>query len=369
MNAASILFHDLIVRLKRYVRNPANIVWVIVVPLVIVNIVGFILPNDDGIVAVYVQDKDGGLYSQILVSVLVNEYSATVIDGSLDTQTEIDEIDAKYPGQAKVFIIIPDDFFQYYKKYTTGEEFQAQLTSNNLSFIMDMMKTIDEDYNDGNVHITIRTNTDSSNLGQRALKALNNNLIKQVSPGLTVTLILLIVSSTLVVVIRDERQQRMNDVLRNSRYNKGIQAVSLIIWALLPSAIILVMTFIAMRFILDVSFDSRVIVALFLASTFTVAYGLLVSEIIRNGQAVFAANTSIMLAMLLLCGGIFPKDLLAQRIVDASVYVPVSYIIDIFGCTMGYAGNYDHSVLMASVFIIGMFAVWYVIVKLHERSM
>jgi len=368
MNSASILFHDLIVRWKRLIRNRSNIVWAIVVPLVIVSIAGYILPNDDGIAAVYVQNKDGSLYSEILVGVLVGNYSATVIDRYADTQTAIDEIDAKNPGQIRIIIVIPENFYDYVNKYKSGEEFRVQLTSNDLSFIMDMMKTIDEDYDDGTVHLTVHTNQGSNFVG-KVFKTLNNNIIKQVSPGLTVTLILLIVSGTLVIVLREESQQRLDAIMKNTRYNAGIKLVSLIIWALLPSVIVLIVSFVTLRFFLDVGFDARVIVALFLTSTFAVAYSLLVSEIIRNGQAVFVANTSILFAMLLLCGGIFPKEMLSQSILNVRDYVPVSYFIDMIGCSMGYAGNFDHSVLMASAFIIGMFAVWYAIVKMHERSM
>ena len=64
MAPVDVLLHDLVVRWKRLFRNRANIVWLVAVPLVIVSIVGYILPSDDGIAAVYVQNKDGGFYSQ-----------------------------------------------------------------------------------------------------------------------------------------------------------------------------------------------------------------------------------------------------------------------------------------------------------------
>lgn len=368
MDPLSILVHDLIVRWKRLFRNRANIVWAIAIPLVIVSIVGYILPNDDGIAAVYVQNKDGSLYSQMAVAMLVSDYSATVIDRYADTQTAIDDIDARYPNQTRIIIILPENFGDYVVKYNSGEEFRVQLTDNGLSFVMDTVKTMDEDYDDGTVHLTIHTGT-GSNLIARMFKTLNNNLVKQVSPGLTVTLILLVVSGFTVVVMRDERDHRMDVIMRNTRYNRGIQMVSMIIWALLPSAIVLVSSYIALRLNLDFTFDVNVIAVLILSSTFAVTYGMLISELVRNGQAVFVANTSILFAMLLLCGGIFPKEMLSQRILDASPYVPVSHLIDMMACSMGYGGDFMHSLLMATLFIAGMIVAWYALVRYRERGM
>ena len=360
--------HDLVARWKRLIRNPNNIIWAIIVPIVIVSILGYILPNDDGIAAIYVQNKDGSLYSQMAVSYLVNEYSATVIDKDADTQAAIDEIDAKYPTQARIIIILPENFYQYVNKYKSGEEFEVQLSTNGLSFLMDVVKTIDEDYDDGNVHLTIHTNT-GSNLINRTFRTLNNNLILQVSPGLTVTLMLLITSGITVAVLREEREQRLDAILRNTNYNRGVQALSMVIWALLPSTIVLVITILTFRFFLDLNVDEKIIVSCVLSSTFAVACGALVTEIVRNGQAVFVANTSVLFAMLLLCGGIFPKEMLSQNILTASVYVPVSYLIDITGCSMGFAGDFGHSVLMSVLFIAGMFIAWYALVKVHEHNM
>ena len=360
--------HDLIARWKRLFRNRNNIIWAIIVPIIIVSIVGYILPNDDGIAAVYVQNKDGGLYSDMVVNMLVEDYAATVIDKDADTQAAIDEIDAKNPGQIRIIIVLPENFGDYVKKYKSGEEFRVQLTSNGLSFVMDMMKTMDEDYDDGYAHLTIHTNT-GTNLISRTFKTLNNNLVKQVSPGLTVTLILLIVSGITVAILREEREQRLDVVLRNTRYDRFTQAVSMIIWALLPSLIVLVMTLVTFMFYLDINIDAKMIVALILSSTFAVAFGILMSEVVRNGQSVFVANTSVLFAMLLLCGGIFPKEMLSQNILSASVYVPVSYLIDIMGCSLGYTGDFGHSVLMSILFIAGMFIAWYVLVKVHERNM
>ena len=360
---------DLVARLKRLVRNPANIVWAIVVPVLIVSIMGYILPNDDGIVRVYVQNKDGSIYSMMAVSYLQNEYSATVIDRDEDTRAAIDEIDKKYPDQTRIIIVIPVNFAQYVSKYKSGEEFQAQLTANGLSFVMDIMKTVNEaDYNDGTAHLTVHSKT-GSNIISRTFKTLNNNLILQVSPGLTVTLMLLITSGITTAVLREEREQRVDVILRNTRYNRGTQAVSMVVWALLPSTIALITTIITFSFFLDIHYDARIIVVCILSSSFAVAFAAIVTELVRNGQMVYIANTTLLFAMLLLCGGIFPKEMLSQSILDSSVYVPVSYLIDIAGCSMGFEGDFGHSVLISALFIAGMFFAWYALVKFHESRM
>ena len=230
------------------------------------------------------------------------------------------------------------------------------------------MKTVDEDYDDGLVHLTIHTNT-GSNLINRMFRTLNNNLILQVSPGLTVTLMLLITSGITIVVLREEREQRLDVILSNTRYNRGIQALSMIVWAIFPSTIALITTMITFSFFLDIDYDAGMILVCLLSSSFAVACAALVSEIVRNGQAVFVANTSLLFAMLLLCGGIFPKEMLSQNILDSSVYVPVSYLIDMCGCSMGFEGDFGHSVLMSVLFIAGMFIAWYALVKFHEHNM
>ncbi len=368
MNPLKIFSSDLITRWKRLIRSRNTIVWVIIIPVIIISIIGTILPNDDGLGAVYVQNKDGGLYSTMAVSMLVNDYSAIVIDSEADTKAAIDEICRDNPKQTAVIIIIPDNFSDYVKAYRSGDEFKIQVSEGNMSFVMDTVKAASEDYDDGYAHITLKTNS-GGGLLSKVLKTLNNNLVRQVSPGISVSLIMMIVSGITVAIMRIERESRVDVILRNTNYNKGIQIASMTVWALLPSTIVFIMSYITLLFFIDATFDILIVAGLLLTSTMSVAIGLVMSELIKDGQSMAIANASVIFAMLLLSGGIFPKDMLSERMTDIGSYVPVTYLIDIFRDSMGYGGNFGESVLMSLAFIGMLFGLWYILVNIHERRL
>ena len=369
MSPARRLFHDLFTRWRRLIRNRNTMAWMIIIPIVIISIIGIILPDDDSVCSVYVQNKDSSLYGVILESMLVNDYSAVVIDPGADTAVEIDRIEKENPKQSIIVVVIPEGFSHYVSDYKSGNEFRVQLSDGGISLVMDIMKVVDEDYDDGYAHITVH-NSHRTSLFSDAFRLINSNsnLVKQVYPGIAVSMVLLIVSGITVGVMQTEKESRLDVIFRNTRYNRGIQTVSMVIWALLPSALVFTLSYATICCFQFVEFDPRVIAGLVLVSTMGVSFGMLMSELVKGAQSMAIANASVLFALLLLSGGIFPKNMLSARMSEIGSYVPVTYLIDIIRCSMGYGGDFIRYCLMSILFIGMILAAWYGLVKLHERG-
>ena len=140
MRYLPILAQDLATRIKRLLRNRNTMAWIIIIPIILMCVIGTILPNDESITSIYVQDKDGSLFSILVVNSLVGEYNAKVIPSDADTATYIDSVIDENPKQTSIFIIIPAGFSHYVTDYLLGNPFSVQLSEGGLSFILDIVK-------------------------------------------------------------------------------------------------------------------------------------------------------------------------------------------------------------------------------------
>lgn len=365
MNTADILASDVRVRTRRFFRNRNALIWVIVIPLLITCIVESIMPDAEDIGMVYIQDKDGdSTFAEMVKNRISQDYPVRFVDKTENTAGFIASIKTANQDTFTVVLVIPDDFDYLVLRYMSGLDFETQINADGLSFAADFIRTAEEDFDDGDVHIAVLTPNDGSNPISSGIDALNTDFSGYYSPCIILSLVLMIVSGLTVANIREEKDSGISASLVNSGYAPYIQAASLIIWGFVPSAIVSAIVCSTIFLFDPMVLGWWTVVGIALTSMVAVAFGLFMSELVKNGQSMAIASSSVLLMMMLLSGVLVPTWVLPDILVKISGFVPTSYLLDMFEHTPGASTDLLSDCLFAIGFVVVFFCAW----NLSKRS-
>ena len=359
MSFLNILFLDIKTRTKRIFRNKNAIIWLLIIPILITGIVQSSLPKDTELTTIYIQDRDGhSSYADVLRMVLEEEYNVVEVSKYVDYSKFIEEEKRKQSSRIMIFIVIPDHFDDYVRAYSLTGSFESQVRSGDLSFIAQLSKTSTEDYDDGNIHAeffypNVKTVSDSD------IMSIDDGLNRFYLPGLMCSLILFVTSGLTVGALRFERDSRIDVLLKQVRYNKLLKVLSLMIWGLIPSAIIMVVVYSISYIFIPILPYWYIVIAFFITSIFSTTLGLLVSELVYGNQSMVIANSSIVSCLIFLSGGIIPINFLPKIIASLTQLNPLRYIMGLMHTSISGKGLFLIDVVVPLVAIIAIVLIWY----------
>lgn len=360
MNIVRLISKDATIRTKRLFRNRNTLIWIVIIPIVIAGIVEALIPDTNDVGMIYIQDKDGdSTFADILVNKLSADYPVTLVDKTVDTAQFIEVTKTENPDTFIVVLVIPDNFDYQVLRYMSGMDFEARVNAGGLSFAADFIRAVDEDFDDGVVHLTVLSPDGGIPVSEGGLLAKGNDSISQYCfPSILISLTLLIVSGLTIAYLRDEKESGVSDSMRNSRYSPPIQAVSMIIWGLLPSAVVFVVTYVTICCFNPIVPGWEIIVGFILTSMVAVAFGMLMSELVGSTQSMTIANSAIIMVMLLISGGLIPIWMLPGWMEAIPNYVPMSYLVDSVRCCLGSSSELLKDTVVSIIFTITLITVW-----------
>lgn len=330
----SIILADVSCHLKEMFRNRHLIVWLIVIPLMISGISQLMITSlevDDSVSAtVYLQAKDPSSASVDIVRNGISEYCTLVeIDSSVDTQAFMEEIRSENPSGLTVFLILPVHFDEYVINSIGLGEFEVNVHADGLSYVVDILDSGSDDYNDGKPHIAGLYNSDEYVDKVSDFLHGNVDVHDYYFASTAVSMVLLTVLNLVLDITTEERRRRLDNLFMHSKLNDARKFISTFLWIQPPailSFVVVYLTYGAHHFLIP---DAHLIPAFLAMILFGTAFSLFVSELLYDVSSTTIVSGTILLPILILSGSIIPVQFMSDSLRSVASVIPVSHVTDV----------------------------------------
>lgn len=343
---------------RSYFRNTNSVMWMLVFPLLITSVTGFIFASVDAVdnenPTIYVQDLDDTNVSRRLIEEMLKEYPLTILDSS--------ENPRDYVGNNSncLVLIIPDGFKKNWViDSAISKKYPVVIETTSGSYLCEI-SAIDVSSDDNPTFIVPDYNM-YSDLISDLLGRVTNVYILFFPSVVILCITHVIVNKTISEKIW-MRQSNYNKILTNTNLKKHEWALSQMLWMTVPGMICFAISFIIMSLFENLMFSPMLFLVTVCTVLVSVPLGLVISSAVRNPENSALASSATILVMLQLSGGILPLYAMPEIFRTLSQVFPTRYMLEGFtACLLGDMPAVFDSCLILLIFTLIFTVAWIVI--------